>query len=168
MTDARIIDMQEYLSRSTESRRPDVFSVWGGDGGRSRFALPVWRAIYLLGGDWGGIVRLPKEAPAHPPEAVFILDVRQEPARTHCPPQSLRPLCGERVPSVAVTMEGGVGVFLGTDDTGWWFLQIQGGQEMEPPTDRDRETLLFLAGECAGLLFYQELATPSPSSSSAP
>ncbi len=168
MTDVRIIDIQEYLSRSTGGRSPGVFSVWGGDGDRARFALPVWRAIYLLGGDWGGIVRLPRNPSDHPPEALFVLDIRQDPARTRCPPESLRPLCGDTVPSVAVTVEGGVGVFLGTDDTSWWFLQIQGAREMGTPTDRDRETLLFLAGECAGLLFYRELATPSPSSSSAP
>ena len=53
MTDDGVVDIRGYLKSSPEGAGSGAFAVWGGDGERSRFALPVWRAIYLAGGDWG-------------------------------------------------------------------------------------------------------------------
>ena len=65
--------------------------------------------------------------------------------------------------------EGGdLTVLLGEYQDRRWFFQVLGRSTGEAVQGRDRETLLFLAGECAGLLFIRELATPLPSSSSAP
>jgi len=69
MADDHVIDTRRYLDESRERRDEGAFAVWGGGGERSRFALPLWRAIYLVGGNWGGIVSLPKletEDVAHP------------------------------------------------------------------------------------------------------
>ncbi len=168
MTDDRVVDIRQYLERAVHVPIPRVFSVWGGEGRRSRFALPVWRVITLLGGDWGGIVSLSRLPPGGVPEALFVMDLQQSPARTGSPPDPLRVLQNQEAPSIAVSPGAGLAVLLGTDEERWWFLRVSGGASEVLPEGRARETLLFLAGECAGLLFLRELATPLPSSSSAP
>lgn len=168
MTDDQVIDIREYLSESAEVRSPGAFSVLGGGGERSRFAMPVWRAIYLVGGDWGGIVTLAKGGDGQKADPFFALDLREDPARTEIPTPSLGLLQGKTVPAIATTKEGGVAVSLGEDDEFRWFLQVLGGSPLGPKERADREALLFLAGECSGLLFFRELATPHPSSSSTP
>ena len=43
-----IIDLTRYLKREPESDLPrGAMALWGADGERSRFALPLWRIIYL-------------------------------------------------------------------------------------------------------------------------
>jgi hypothetical protein len=165
MVDDHIIDIREYLADSLEDRSPGTFAVWGGGGSRSRLALPLWRAIYLAKGDWGGIVSVSRDGPGTVPKPIFILDLRQEPARLECPQDSIRILKGEAAPAVACTPEAGVAVLMGGDPERYWYLLVQGSGEVVVPKGKDRETLLFLAGECAGLLFFRELATPFPSSS---
>jgi len=80
------------------------------------------------------------------------------------------PLClkGEEVPSLVFTKKQELAVLLGEDDERRWFLQLLGGSSGTALEGKARETLLFLAGECAGLLFFRELATPFPSSASTP
>jgi hypothetical protein len=168
MTDDQVIDIREYLAESPEVRSPGTFSVVGGGGERSRFAMPVWRTIYLVGGDWGGIVALPKDVENPTAKPVFALDLRLDPARTEIPTRSLNLLLGKSVPALATTMEGGFAISLGEDEEFRWFLQVLGGRPVEPEDRKDREALLFLAGECSGLLFFRKLATPLPSTSSAP
>lgn len=168
MTDDRVIDIREYLAESTEPRGPGAFSVFGGGGERSRFAMPVWRTIYLVGGDWGGIVALPKDEDDPKARPFFALDLRLDPARTEIPTRSLKLLLGKAVPASATTRQGGFAISLGEDEKFNWFLQVLGGSTAEPRDRGDREALLFLAGECSGLLFFRRLATPLPSTSSAP
>jgi len=60
-----------------------------------------------------------------------------------------------------MVLEGGdtVAVFLGNRKGKNWFLILDDrGEAHEPVTAGTREDLLFLAGECAGLLFFRELA----------
>lgn len=166
--DERVIDIGRYLKGSDPTRKLGAFSVWDGGNDRSRFALPVWRAIYLAGGDWGAIIRHDLSEDGANPKPFFILDLRDDRARTDCPTEGLRELEEARVPSLALTRDGGLSVLLGREGSGLWCLQVQGRQERSDLEDEERETLLFLAGECAGLLFFRKLATPSPSSSSAP
>jgi hypothetical protein len=50
-------------------------------------------------------------------------------------------------------------VYLGEDESRRWFLVVDDLEE--PATDlptRPQNDLLFLAGECAGLLFFRRLA----------
>ncbi len=44
-----IIDLTQYLNRESKEEEParGAFALWGADGERSRFALPLWRTIYL-------------------------------------------------------------------------------------------------------------------------
>jgi hypothetical protein len=168
MTDDRVIDIRKYLTDASEVRSPGTFSVLGGGGERSRFAMPVWRSIYLVGGDWGGIVTLPKGGDDQKARPFFALDLRQDPARNEIPTHSLTGLLGVGVPSMATTKDGGFAISLGEDEEYRWFLQVLGGRTAEPQEKGDREALLFLAGECSGLLFYRKLATLPPSTSSTP
>jgi len=162
MTDDRVIDIREYLPDTVEVRSPGAFSVLGGGGERSRFAMPVWRSIYLVGGDWGGIVRFPKGGDEGKASPFFALDLKQDPARTEIPTLSLGRLQGKNVPAMATTRDGGFAVSLGEDDEFAWFLQVLGGPSAGPKERGDREALLFLAGECSGLLFFRKLATLPP------
>jgi hypothetical protein len=61
-----------------------------------------------------------------------------------------------------------VAVFLGSHRGRRWHLLVTGPGVEEPVEQRTREELLFLAGECAGLLVIWELmgeaASPFPSS----
>ena len=166
--DDRVIDIGRYLGTDSDVEGPGAFSVLGGGGERSRFALPVWRAIYLVGGDWGGIVSLTPGEAGTEPEVFFALDLKKDPARSEVPTGSAARLLSEAVPSIAATREGGVAVLLGSDHEKAWFLLVLGQGAQYPSEGKPRETLLFLAGECAGLLFFRELAILSPSASSAP
>ncbi len=60
MADDHVIDIRRFLGELPKKQDGAAFAVWGNGGERSRFALPLWRAIYLLGGNWGGIVSLSK------------------------------------------------------------------------------------------------------------
>lgn len=155
--DDQIIDLREYLDRRPESRRTS-FAVWGGEGERSRFALPVWRAIYIVGGDRGGLVWLDENTGrAH---SFFVLDLASESPRTDFDPALLDEVKGRRVeaPTLSDVNPGGAAVFLGARGARRWFLVVDdGGLDREGLTPGERDDLLFLAGECAGLLFYREL-----------
>ena len=186
MTDDRIIDIRGFLGESSEKPAEGAFAVWGGEGEQSRFALPVWRAIYQVGGDWGGVVFRPKidqEDVLHPKRVpadsvgdlsgepaypFFVLDLKREPARTVISTKSLTLLAGREVPSLVFSPEGELGILLGEDEERRWFLQVRGGFSEADVGRKTREILLFLAGECAGLLFLRDLATPLPSSASTP
>ncbi len=167
--DDDVIDLTKYLDRSKAV--PDIgpgigpdggasrgnFSVWGGDGDRSRFALPVWRSIYLVGGGRGGLVWEDLDETPGVLTPFFVLDLGAEPARSDF---SYDLVAGLETVEAPTVMEGstGVGIFLGTREGRQWYLVL----DERAPTGEAlqggvREDLLFLAGECAGLLFYREL-----------
>ncbi len=155
-TDKSIIDIRRYLGRSpAEGGR--VFSIWGGEGERARLALPVWRAIYLLGSERGGIVRVSKARPGTP-VPFFVLDLGEEPARTSFPPEALEPLSRRESPSLTATSRGDLAVLLGEEDGQRWYLFVVGVGVPAPVEGKRREDLMFLAGECAGLLFLRDFA----------
>ncbi|MBT8398248.1 MAG: hypothetical protein HKO65_19450 [Gemmatimonadetes bacterium] len=168
MTDDHVIDIRGYLGGSDPNLDLRAFAVWGGTGHRTRLALPVWRALHLVGGDWGGIVSTPSDHLAPGMDVLFALDLRHDPARRQGAVEALGELAGEDVPFLAFGEDGELSVLLGEHEGRRWFLQVLGGDPEVAIQGRDRETLLFLAGECAGLLFIRELATPLPSPSSTP
>ena len=168
MADGHVIDIRRYLGQLPDKQTESVFAVWGGGGDRSRFALPVWRAIYLVGGNWGGIVSQSRLNPEEVTSPLFVLDLKEDPARTSCPAEPRDLLAGEEAPAVVFTEGQELAVLLGEDEERRWFLQVSGGSPGSGPEGKARETLLFLAGECTGLLFFRELATPLPSSASTP
>jgi len=153
----RIIDIREYLGDDPEEPTSEgAFALWGAEGERSRFALPLWRIIYLAGGDRGalGSVRLEEGGALHP---LVVLDLLSEPPRTDLS-ATLLPDCGEDpAPAIFDRLEELV-VHLGTNAGRVWYLVVDGGAPRSRPLDaRTREDILFLCGECAGLLFLREL-----------
>jgi hypothetical protein len=165
MSDDHVIDIRRYLDEGLGDDARGTFAVWGGVGEGSRFALPLWRVIYLLGGNWGGIVSLAKNGVSGEgentdgPSALLILDLKEDPARTRAPSETLNVLGSESAPALASTRAGGLAVLLGEDETRMWFLQVLGEEMLTKPEGKDLETLLFLAGECSGLLFLRDLST---------
>lgn len=151
MTD-EIIHLSDYLE---ERGSRTTFAVQGGEGERSRFALPVWRAVYLLGGDRGGIIWTPPSGRS--PRAFFVLDLASDPARTEFGDGVTDGLHGREAPAVEVRDET-VTVLLAREEHRSWYLTVVGREPDEgEPSARAREDLLFLAGECAGLILHREM-----------
>lgn len=153
-----IINLGDYIRRRDGAHEPAAtFSLWGADGERSRFALPLWRAIYLAQGERGGIVW--DGGPGGRLTPFVVLDLASEPARTAFDWDGAPELDEDRVPDIRLLSRTGLCVYLGTEDERRWFLVVSGGNAAAAePTGRDREDVLFLAGECAGLLFLRDFA----------
>lgn len=150
--DDDIIQLSDYLD---EGERQTTFSLEGGEGERSRLALPVWRAVYLLDGDRGGVVWT--SSPGGAPHALFVLDLGANPARTDFGAGVVEGFGGREPPAVRVRDEG-VAVLLARDEHRSWYLVVVGRDpDQGEPSPESREDLLFLAGECAGLLLHWEL-----------
>ena len=151
-----IIDLTRYLRRDSEEELPrGALSLWGAEGERSRFALPLWRIVYLAGAERGLITFRPLDgssppvpcSPRGPASAVWPLD--------------LPSFADERESALVDRCSAGVFVFLGTSAGRDWKLVVDGGQRSVPLDARAREDILFLAGECAGLLFQRRLGEVS-------
>ena len=155
-----IIDLTQYLDRESpkgESTR-GAFALWGADGERSRFALPLWRTIYLAQGERGMIVWRDTSA-EDVPHAFLVLDLGEDPARVEVDREAV-PLTEDGEPP-ALHDHGaqGVTIFLGSRGTRIWHLVVDGGDKrLGDLTAKTREDILFLAGECAGLLFLRDFA----------
>lgn len=159
--DDGIIDFTQYLERRRDAEGPrpgGAFALWGADGERSRFALPVWRVVYLAGGQRGGILR--REEGAGAPGALepfVVLDLHRDPADLDFSPSLVDGLGAARAPALTEGEEGGLAILLGEDETSRWYLVVESDEPVGLAA-REREDILFLAGECAGLLFLRNLA----------
>ena len=162
--DDNVIDITKYLDRSEVDSDVGVnadglrgnFSVWGGEGDRSRFALPLWRSIYLVGGGRGGLVWEESDVAPGVLMSFFVLDLGAEPARIEFGYDLVEGLETSEAPTV---LEGptGLGIFLGSREGRQWYMVLDERGTEDPVQGGDREDLLFLAGECAGLLFFRGL-----------
>ena len=162
-TDDRIIDLAAYLRRkeaeAEEEDERSTFTLWGGEGERARFALPLWRAAYLGSGRRAALLWLRKDVPEEEPEPLIVLDLREEQARLEFAPSSLEGLDQASKPGTISTSSGGLAVYLGEDTDRKWYLVVDDVEEPAPDVPgRPQHDLLFLAGECAGLLFFRGLA----------
>lgn len=153
-----IIDLTRYIKREPASDLPrGSMTLWGADGERSRFALPLWRIIHLAQAERGLILYSPVEPPRDTNPFV-ALDLGADPARTVVDPASVPRFGPDEGPSLVDMEEGGLVVFLGSRDNEIWTLLVDGGEGRNGPlTATVREDILFLAGECAGLLFLRDL-----------
>lgn len=155
----KIIDIGRYLDRdAARSHAPATMALWGADGDRSRFALPLWRIVHLAQADRGVIFWRDEEAD-RTPNPFVVIDLAQDPARLAVDGAAL-PNCE---PTNAATLHDlgprGLLVCLGSRDGRHWCLMADGGGAREGVLDaRRREDVLFLAGECAGLLFLRDFA----------
>lgn len=157
--DDQVIDLVPYL-QGNETDAEGTFAVFGGGGSTSRFALPVWRAVYLLEGDRGGILAL--DARAQSMDAIFVLDLGVDPARTDfdLPLESLTQLAQREDRIIRDPSGGWLAVCLGGADGVSYFLVVTGALEevVALEVTSVRQDFMFLAGECAGLLFHWGLA----------
>lgn len=153
-----IIDLTEYLRRKEDDTEGTAtFALWGAEGERSRFALPLWRTIYLAGGERGGVLRMPSEVPGAL-EPFVVLDLTEDPPRIQFDADLIRDLVGDEAPLVRDAGGEGLAVFLGFGAECFWYLMVEGREGEGILGGRAREDVLFMAGECAGLLFLRELA----------
>lgn len=158
-----VIDLGEYARRRDRgASERTTFAVWGGEGERSRFALPLWRAVFLAGGSRGALVWTTAETPS--PRPFVVLDLVRDPARLDFLPGLIEE--EDESPSAPVLRDQpeAVVVFLGEHRDRRWYLVVDGVTERDEPLERRvREDVLFLAGECAGLLFFRDFAAgPGP------
>lgn len=165
--DDRIIDLGEYIRKREEreeaaSRR--VFALWNGAGELSRLALPLWRSAYLAGGSRIAVVWEKVGDVTAVPRPHFVLDLAVDPPRTSFESGAVADLRDEpEAPAMAVREGLDVVVFLGEHESRRWYVVIDDiDPEDEGLSSRSREDILFLAGECAGLLFHHGLADTEP------
>ncbi|MGY8798415.1 MAG: hypothetical protein ACKVG4_06490 [Longimicrobiales bacterium] len=155
-----IIDLTQYISRAPEQEAPQrgAFALWGADGERSRFALPIWRTIYLAEGERGSVVWCDPDDDGGPHPFV-VLDLGSDPARLDIEMAAV-PIAEDGEPPVLHDLESaGLAVYLGTREGRVWHLVVDGGGRRQSRLNaRSREEVLFRAGECAGLLFLRDFA----------
>ena len=154
-----IIDLTRYLKREPATDLPrGSMTLWGADGERSRFALPLWRIIHLSRGQRGMILHAPvgRTREATP---FVVLDLGSDPARTDVDASRLPRFGPDEGPSLLDLGTDGLAVFLGARAGAVWTLWVDGIAERgDMLATSIREDVLFLAGECAGLLFLRDLA----------
>ncbi len=154
-----IIDLTRYLKREPAAELPrGSMTLWGAEGERSRFALPLWRIIHLAQGERGLILYAPVGRPRAAAPFV-VLDLGSDPARLDLDDVLLPRFGPDEGPSLVDLGRDGLAVFLGARAGSVWTLWVDGIAEREGMlTSTVREDVLFLAGECAGLLFLRDLA----------
>ena len=142
MSDDRVIHLDDYRRADDPDARRGL-SLVGAEGDRRHFALPLWRMANTASADWAGIVRWTESGP----EATTVLDLSADPARQR-PPSGFPASPGANPPDVVETNEGVV-LPLGRHGESRW-AALLAGRSVRMRAARDE--LLFLAGECAGLL----------------
>lgn len=155
-----VIDLTPYLPTQPQA---DVsrgsMALWGAEGERSRFALPLWRIIHLARAERGAIAYASVDRPDVWAPFV-VLDLGADPARTDMDSAVVPRFDADESPSLIDYEAGGVVVFLGSADGILWSLVVDGKTDRTDPLGTtSREDVLFLAGECAGLLFLRDLAS---------
>ncbi|MCH1572098.1 MAG: hypothetical protein L7S64_12205 [Longimicrobiales bacterium] len=152
-----IIDISRYFNREPASDLPrGAMALWGGDGEQSRFALPLWRILHLARAERGMIVSC-EPGMHHLAEPFVVLDLGSDPARTEVDPDAMPGYGDDEAPSLLDREAEGLAIFLGARDGRIWALLVDGGLLRTGPLSATlREDVLFLAGECAGLLFFRE------------
>ena len=154
----QIIDITRYLDRDDrEEVMPGAIALWGVDGERHRFALPLWRVIHLSGAE-RGVILWRRTSGDRTPQPFVVIDVAHDPARLVLEgPWVSRCETHERATLYDLESDGVV-VYLGTRADRVWCLFADGGRREDPLEPKRREDILFMAGECAGLLFLRDLA----------
>ena len=154
-----IIDITRYFERDpVEEVLPRTIALWGADGERSRFALPLWRVVHLAGAE-RGVILWRHASGDRAPQPFVVIDLARDPARLDLDGVSLD--CCEAAERATLHDLGSAGlvVYLGSRDGRIWCLLAEGGESRRTPLEpKKREDVLFLAGECAGLLFLRDFA----------
>ena len=152
------IDLIQYFHREQNAEGPSrgAFALSGANRERSQFALSLWQTIYLAEGERGAIVwrGIISDDVAYP----FLVLVRN-PAKLKVG-QGEIPLPDDgEPPALHGFISQGVTIFLGSRGDRNWHLVVDGGEKrLAGLSAKKREDILFLAAECAGLLFSRDFA----------
>lgn len=142
-----VIDLDRYREESRGGSGAGV-SLHGADGEHRHFALPLWRMASVSGARWAGLVR--HGGGDDPPVAVTAVDLAAGGPR-EAPPGGLPGPEVRRPPHLAEHSDGRVVLPVGGFGGAAWSV-VLGDRSRGPLGPGIREDLLFLAGECAGLL----------------
>jgi hypothetical protein len=155
----QIIDITRYLEREAgDEVLPGAIALWGADGERSRFALPLWRVVHLAAAERGVILWRPTSGD-RTPHPFVVIDVARDPARLRLEGAWIKHCEAQESAALHDLGADGVVVYLGTRGEKVWCLLAEGGEGRRAPLEpKRREEILFMAGECAGLLFLRDFA----------
>ena len=93
------------------------------------------------------------------PAPFVVLDLGHDPARLDFTDVSIPLVEDGEPPELHDRGSEGLAIYLGTRGERVWHLLVDGGEQRAGPLPaRTREDVLFLAGECAGLLFLRDFA----------
>jgi len=152
-----IIDLSQIIARRAEGAAPaGTMTLWGADGERSRFALPLWRVVHLAGAE-RGVIFWRRVSDDSSPQPFVVLDTARDPARLDLP-EGLAVCAEDASGELRDLGQTGLVICLGTRGDRSWAIVADGGPRRAPLASRKREDILFLAGECAGLLFLRDFA----------
>jgi hypothetical protein len=88
-----------------------------------------------------------------------VLDLSEDPARTRFPSTLIQGIDTSQAPVLREHGDEGLAVHLGEQEGRRWYLVVAETVERSGGVEgRARDDLLFLAGECAGLLFFRGFA----------
>jgi hypothetical protein len=154
----QIIDITRYLDRDAEEENlPGAIALWGVDGERHRFALPLWRVIHLSGAD-RGVILWRRTSGDRTPQPFVVIDVARDPARLGLDGPWISRCESHESATLHDLGTDGIVVYLGKRGERIWCLLAEGGRREGPLDPKRREDILFMAGECAGLLFLRDFA----------
>ncbi|MSR35245.1 MAG: hypothetical protein EXR95_01200 [Gemmatimonadetes bacterium] len=90
----------------------------------------------------------------------MVLDLAEDPARTRFLPGQVLGMETTPAPTLRASGDAGLAVHLGEHEGRRWYLVVdEANQEKNALEGRVRDDILFLAGECAGLLFFRGFAS---------
>ncbi|HSH76624.1 MAG TPA: hypothetical protein VLA09_13130 [Longimicrobiales bacterium] len=155
----KVINIADYLEREGGSAAvAGTMALWGAEGERSRFALPLWRIVRLAQAE-RGVIFWTERPNASTLQPFVAVDLSHDPARIAVERPWLAPCEDPTAGDLRDLGSDGLIVSLGARDGRTWYLLADGGADRESELDaRKREDVLFLAGECAGLLFLRDFA----------
>jgi hypothetical protein len=154
----QIIDITRYLDRDGEDEAlPGAIALWGADGERSRFALPLWRVLHVSGAE-RGVILWRRTSGDRTPQPFVVIDVARDPARLRLDGPWIARCETHESATLHDLGPDGIVVYLGARGDRIWCLLAEGGRREAPLDAKRREDILFMAGECAGLLFLRDFA----------
>lgn len=151
-----VINLGDFLERRDAGAPAGTMALWGAEGERSRFALPLWRVVHIASAE-RGVIFWQDARTGSGPQPFVALDVARDPARLTLPADGIG-LGEEGSSQLTDHGDAGLVVRLGTREGRAWGLLTDGRTERAHLSPREREDVLFLAGECAGLLFLRAFA----------
>jgi hypothetical protein len=113
--------------------------------------------VHLAGAD-RGIILWRNAAGDRRPRPFVVVDLAHDPARLGLAGVPLDHCEAAEAPTLYDLAPGGVLVYLGSRHERAWCLFADGGEARALLDAKRREDILFLAGECAGLLFLRDFA----------